>query len=172
MIFEFCPSCGKRGIEWLADRFWRCPACGFEYFHNVATAAGVIIECRGAILMLRRAREPQKGMLALPGGFVDPGERAEVAALRECKEELGWAPTDISFHSSYPNTYVYKGVPYHTCDLYFYGRIDTVDAEDLCPDCYEIAEVQFMLPEFIPLEKLAFESARQAIIKLRADRGI
>jgi len=41
------------------------------------------------ILLIRRGKEPWKGMLAFPGGFVDYGEDPEAAVLRELKEECG-----------------------------------------------------------------------------------
>ena len=37
--------------------------------------------------MIRRRNEPYKGYLALPGGFVNEGERIEDAARREVNEE-------------------------------------------------------------------------------------
>ncbi len=54
-------------------------------------AADVIIEQpdsdRGRILLIERRNEPHGW--ALPGGFVDVGERAEAAAIREAREETG-----------------------------------------------------------------------------------
>jgi 8-oxo-dGTP diphosphatase len=44
-----------------------------------------------SVLMIRRGGDPFRGLLALPGGFVDVGETVEQAAVRELQEEAGVA---------------------------------------------------------------------------------
>lgn len=43
----------------------------------------------GHILIVERGHNPGKGLLAMPGGFVNQKEKIEDAALRELKEETG-----------------------------------------------------------------------------------
>lgn len=52
-------------------------------------ADAVVTTGDGKILLIRRSRAPGRGLLALPGGFVDPNETFLAAALRELREETG-----------------------------------------------------------------------------------
>lgn len=128
--FNYCPHCGSStGIKYPNRRHWLCGACGFDLFNNVAAAVGLIIrDKQGRILFETRAKEPRKGFLALPGGFVDPDESAEDAAIRECLEEIGVKVESISFVCTQPNTYEYKDIAYKTCDMFFSAELGEEDA--------------------------------------------
>ena len=73
-------------VEYLADypRQW-----GAGPF---VTADAVVIQS-GHVLLIERGQVPGKGLLALPGGFVNPAERIRDAAIRELREETGIADT-------------------------------------------------------------------------------
>lgn len=52
----------------------------------------------GAVLLITRRDEPFQGHLALPGGYIDPGEAPVTAAIREAEEETGLALTEDQMH--------------------------------------------------------------------------
>jgi 8-oxo-dGTP diphosphatase len=52
-------------------------------------AVGVIVMRDGKVLLVRRGKEPGRGLWAVPGGMVDLGETSREAAAREAREETG-----------------------------------------------------------------------------------
>lgn len=50
---------------------------------------GVVCLKGDEVLLIRRGRPPRQGEWSLPGGRIEPGERAVEAALRELREETG-----------------------------------------------------------------------------------
>ena len=52
-------------------------------------AVGVVCLKEDQVLLIRRGKAPRLGEWTLPGGRIEPGERAVDAALRELREETG-----------------------------------------------------------------------------------
>ncbi|MCE7083081.1 NUDIX domain-containing protein [Streptomyces sp. ST2-7A] len=86
-----CPHCGDR---FPRNAGWprTCPGCGRVRYRNplpVAVALQPVLLPSGgtALLAIRRAIEPRRGLIALPGGFIDHGEDWREAVVRELFEE-------------------------------------------------------------------------------------
>jgi 8-oxo-dGTP pyrophosphatase MutT (NUDIX family) len=173
-MWNFCPSCGSPKIQFDQSHKFSCPACGFVYYHNTAAATGCVIRTKKGILLLVRGKDPAKGKLDLPGGFVDPGEGALDGLRRELREEIGWPgeggacggnahDANFSLFASFPNTYPYKNIVYNTCDLFFTLDAPDLTEKDLRLAAGEIGGYCFVQPRDIRMEDLAFDSTRRAL---------
>ncbi|HYA83407.1 MAG TPA: NUDIX hydrolase [Candidatus Bathyarchaeia archaeon] len=58
-----------------------------DHHKNPIPTVDIIIEENSRIVLIKRRNEPFKDHLALPGGFVNEGEKVEDAAKREAQEE-------------------------------------------------------------------------------------
>lgn len=145
---------------------FRCHSCGFVLFFNAAAAVAVFIRREdGAVLFTRREKDPGKGLLGLPGGFVDFGETAEDALRREVREEVGLELGALSYLASFPNRYAYAGVTYHTLDLFFVAA----SPEGASPRALDAVEsLCWLQPATVAPEEIAFVSMREAVRVLTA----
>jgi ADP-ribose pyrophosphatase YjhB (NUDIX family) len=171
--FSFCPVCGSKNWVVNNEKSKRCEDCGFVYYANPssATAAFIVRRCEGAevrgydgaeLLVVRRAKEPAKGTLDLPGGFLDMYETGEEGILREIREETGLVLTDCRYLFSIPNSYDYSGMTIHTLDMFFRCDVD----HDAAPHAADDAAECFWLPlDSIQPEEFGLTSIRQAVIR-------
>ena len=175
--FNMCPMCGSKKIEWRNNRKWLCPDCGFDLYCNIAAAVGIVLyDDAGNVLFEVRAKDPRKGFLCLPGGFVDGEESAEAAIERECREEIGAEieQNSVKYLCSFPNIYEYKNIQYQTCDIFFAAKLPArySDMNDFVKSLHreESEVVRFEVhrvtsQEDVEALTLAFPSARQTLLK-------
>ena len=55
----------------------------------VPCVGAVVLDEAGRLLLVRRGREPSRGLWSVPGGRVEPGETGPDAVRREVREETG-----------------------------------------------------------------------------------
>ena len=161
-LIRFCPSCGSEDFHSEDGKHWRCLSCDFQYFHNMAAATAGIIRCGDEILLVRRKFNPGKGMLDLPGGFVDYGESLEAGIAREIAEETGLQNLTWQYLFSFPNQYRYADVLYHTQDAFFIAELESkpnIHAQD---DAEEAVWVKLADLDFADI---AFVSVQNALNK-------
>ncbi|MFV0289632.1 MAG: NUDIX domain-containing protein [Mangrovibacterium sp.] len=161
--FRFCPKCGSVNFTQTGNRAMTCADCSFEYYFNVAAAVtALIFNESNQILLTRRAFEPEKGKLDLPGGFVEFHESATNALARELKEELGVEVHEMQYFDSFPNQYSFSGLTIHTLDATFIVKLKTLDFKPMD----DVASVEYWKLENIPIDELAFDSTKKTIEKV------
>ena len=155
-VFKYCPKCGSSEFEIHNVN------CGFTYYQNPrASTAAFILNGQGDLLVARRAKEPAKGTLDLPGGFVDNYENAEQGMVREIHEETGIIvdSNEVEYLFSIPNIYRYSGMDIHTLDLFFLCRVDDVEVKA----ADDAAELTWLPLREVYVERFGLRSIREAV---------
>ena len=161
--FLFCPKCGSGHFEINDCKSKKCTKCGFEYYFNVSAAvAALILNSKNELLICKRARDPAKGTLDLPGGFVDLEESIEEAIARELKEETGMQITQTSYLFSLPNIYVYSDFQVHTIDLFFRCEVENTEHFTAMDD---VTSASFIPLNQIHPEDFGLESIKKGMSK-------
>ncbi len=166
--FSYCPSCGSRHFVVNSVKSKHCLDCGFTYYANPSSATAAFIVRDGRLLVARRGKEPAKGTLDLPGGFVDMDETAEQGMAREIREETGLEAQRMTYLFSIPNLYEYSGMTIHTIDMFY--RVEVApDAEPAAAD--DAAELLWVPLADVHAEDFGLWSIRQAVTRLLSENS-
>jgi 8-oxo-dGTP diphosphatase len=80
---------GEKLLRTFEDSVSRLPHTPDAVRRNPRLTADGIVISDSKILLVRRKFDPFEGRYALPGGFVEYGERVDECVIREVKEETG-----------------------------------------------------------------------------------
>ena len=161
---RFCPLCGAALAREPVPPDHReqavCSRCRFVFYLNPKLVAGTIPEQDGCVLLTRRSISPGRGLWTFPGGFVDFGESVTDAAVRETFEETGLKVELTGLH----NVYSYPGAP---VIIVYRARV----MSGTLTTCDENDELEWVTPERIRWDALAFPSTREALREWVAGLG-
>ncbi|MBR3727141.1 MAG: NUDIX domain-containing protein [Prevotella sp.] len=170
--FHYCPKCGSQRFVEHNAKSKECLDCGFVYYFNPSAATvafilrakeeGLKSKDNWEILVTRRAKEPARGTLDLPGGFCDMFETGEEGVCREVKEETGLDVTSTQFVFSLPNTYLYSGFLVHTVDMFFLCQVRD---SDICHAMDDAAELIWIPLQDLRPDDFGLDSIRLGIKK-------
>jgi 8-oxo-dGTP diphosphatase len=153
---RFCPLCGaglaRRPVPPDHGEQAVCTACAFVFYLDPKVVGATIPEQDGRVLLTRRTISPGHGLWTFPGGFVDFDETVTAAAVRETREETGLEVAldgllDVYSYPASPIIVVYRA---------------RVIGGTLTP-CPENDLLEWVAPERIPWDSLAFPSTRAAL---------
>jgi len=168
--FSYCPKCGSARFVERNAKAKQCLDCGFVYYFNPSSATvALIVNKQGELLVCCRAKEPQKGTLDLPGGFVDCDETGEEGVAREVMEETGLKVVKTAFLFSLPNLYLYSGFLVHTLDMFY--RCTVVDTNHIA--AHDDVAAAFFIPlKDINPQDFGLASIRRGLQKIIDERII
>ena len=156
--FRFCPADGTRlGEPRLSGRV-TCSLCGRSWYRNSAPEVGAVIVEDGRALVTVRAREPEKGRLDLPGGFLGAGEHPVDGLAREAREELGVEievlepPILLATHTYVPDGQYVLAIGYRARIVA--GEPDPTD---------DVAAIRWVSPQELDWADFAWEHDRKMV---------
>ena len=176
---KFCSWCGGQLI-WQKDAlFATCEACSKNLFPSSKPCTAIFVKLNNSVLLIRRASEPKKGFLDLPGGFVDLGDESiESGAIRELSEELSLNLTEdrlVYLGSNIDKTYVYQNVSVRNLIAYYFIdvsgeetksiKLDHENSEFLWADIKNIDDYELAFDCFLPMVNKLKESVNLAADK-------
>jgi 8-oxo-dGTP diphosphatase len=127
-----------------------------EQHKNPTPTVDIIIEEDSRILLIKRKNEPYKDHLALPGGFVNEGEKVEDAAKREAQEETSLDVDLVDILGVYSEP---KRDPRgHNMSTVFIGRCPPDSVNEIRPIAKDDAtEIEWINIEEVGDKKLGFD---------------
>jgi NAD+ diphosphatase len=99
---QFCPRCGHATEVTAGGAERRCPADGSEHFPRVDPAVIVLVTDADDRALLGRQDVWPVGRFSTLAGFVEPGESAEQAVVREVFEESAVSVESVQLLATQP----------------------------------------------------------------------
>ena len=100
-----CPRCGTRTEVSKAGWTRTCPTDASEHFPRTDPAVIMLVHDGAGRCVLARGPQWPAGRMSVLAGFVEAGESAEAAVVREVREEVGIEICDVTYVASQPHPF-------------------------------------------------------------------
>ncbi len=155
---RFCGKCGKPIQPVANEPAMACGPCRIRYYPRISPCIIVLIVKGDKVLLAQGERHREQGWYSTIAGFIETGESAEQAVIREVKEEVGVDVVNIKYMNSqawpFPNQLML-------------GYIAEYESGTIVPEKGEIADAQWFsieqLPKYPPSISIAGWMIRQYI---------
>ena len=157
VTFKYCPLCAASLAEKYLFHASRlvCTVCGFIFYLEPKVVTVVVVEHEGKLLLGRRNIDPGKGLWSFFSGYMERGEKVELAAIREVKEE-----TNLDIHlGNLIGIYSELGNPHVI--IAYRARVANNDVSDMIAQPDEVSDLALFLPTEAP--QLAFPTDAQIL---------
>ncbi|MDD2340193.1 MAG: NAD(+) diphosphatase [Methanosarcina sp.] len=159
---QFCSRCGTKTLRKPEERGKECPDCGELFYPRISPAVIVLIR-KGKEILLARSPNFPPDLYSLIAGFVEPGESAEAAVIREIREEVGIEVKNIIYFGTqawpFPNSLMI-------------GFTAEYDSGDIQPDGFEIEDAKWFSVENLPALPGKISIARKLIDNFLKEEGL
>lgn len=139
-VNRFCPACGTALSDEENITAMKCPSCGKQYFPRIEPCIIVLIT-KGKEMLLARHKMRNQDIYTCIAGFIEIGESAEQAVVREVREEVGLEIKNLRYVGS-------QGWPFPDQLMLAY-RAEYKSGE-ICVQESELYEAKWFSPDSLP----------------------
>ena len=141
---RFCGRCGGETTYHPQDRARICHRCDYAVYPRISPCV-IMLVTRGNEYLLARHNHHRRPLQTALAGFIEPGESAEQAVVREVREEVGLEVGALQYVGS--QSWPFPG-------QLMIGFLAECSGGELRPDRSEISEARWFhrsqVPEDIP----------------------
>ena len=158
---RFCPECAGtlnfREIAGETRNHLVCERCGALYYDSPKVVVKCFVFHGRRLLWAQRGIDPNYGLWAIPGGFLESGESLVEGAVREVREEAGvhLDPGWLQFYMTGSVTFVNQ----------VHIAFRTVVGSDSCKPGIESLDCQFFSREEAPWDAMAYPEIEAAMVQ-------
>ena len=160
--FKYCPRCSDVLTAHSTELAKECGKCSHQQYPRISPCIIVLVR-KGDHCLLAHSSKFASGRYSTLAGFIEAGESAEHAVLREVKEEVGITVKNIEycFSQSWPFPH-----------SFMLGFMAEYDEGELIPDGVEILDAGWFKADELPTIPPKFTIARRLIDRFLLTQGV